>query len=147
MKYATLIFLMLMSTIANAIEVDYWHGLEYDYSNAKAYQIKLASDKVSIGIIAVTSQLYSYGNGRYTVIPSNAGLSIGKPLGNETLNFKVGISYWVNKNMIFTDRLNYELNLHYQIKNNLALDIKHYGLSSITRSDSGLNLFSLSYTF
>jgi hypothetical protein len=136
-----------MSTVANTAEVDYWQGLEYDYSNADAYKIKFNTNDIEFGLIGVTTQLYSYGNGRYTVIPKNVGLSVNKLFSTENINLALGISYWTDKSMIFTDKLNYELKLDYNIKNNIKLQFEHYGLTSITKSNAGLNKVSVNMTF
>jgi hypothetical protein len=147
MKYATLFFLTLISTFAQSAEVAYWEGLEYDYSNATAYQVSIKDDNIQFGVIGLTSQLYSYGGGYYEIIPQNVGVSFKKFFTTERLNLGVGVSYWAEKSMIFTDKLNYQLIVKYNLRPNIELEFQHFGLSSITKSKTGLNKVAVYVTF
>ena len=147
MKYATIILISILSNFAKTAELDYWKGLEYDYSNATAYHIRINTSDTEVGLIGVTTQLYSYGDGRYIVIPQNVGLSVNKFFKTENINLGIGLSYWYDKSIIFTDKINYQLKVNYNIKNNVQLKFEHYGLTSVTKSDAGLNKLSLLITF
>lgn len=147
MKYAAIILLIILSSVSKSAEIDYWQGLEYDYSNATAYHINFSSEKVDLGVIAVTSQLYSYGDGRYLTIPQNVSLSVNKVITKENYSLSIGMLYWANESIIFKDKLNYQFVVNYKIKNNVKLNVEHYGLTSITKSDAGLNKVSVYWTF
>jgi hypothetical protein len=147
MKYAAIILLIILSNVTKSAEIDYWQGLEYDYSNATAYHINFSSEQVDLGLIAVTSQLYSYGDGRYLTIPQNIALSVNKTFTKENYSIGIGLLYWANESIIFRNKLNYQFVANYKIKNNVELYIEHYGLTSITKSDAGLNKVSVYWTF
>ena len=147
MKYAAIFFLLFGSAITKSAELIHWEGLVYDYTNADAYHIKINKDNIEYGLIGVTTQLYSYGGGKYVIIPKNMGVSVKRFLTTDKLNLGIGFSYWINESIIFTDKLNYQIIVNYRLKDNVELQFQHYGLTSVTKSDLGLNKVSFLVTF
>jgi len=137
------IFFLLISSnlLADNPNLDYWNGLAYDFSNASAYEIKqpIIND-FEVGVIAITSQLYWDCIGCYKVIPQNYAAKLGKSFSINNLQINVSTNYWNTKSIIFPNKYNYELGLHYQFKKYSNIQFKHYSNPNTIH-----NLYNISF--
>lgn len=125
-----------------------WEGLHPEFTNGQAYLITHRfENNYEIGVIAVTSQLYSYCCGFYEIIPQNYAARFTKAIQGEKWSLVGGIAYWANKDIIFTQKQTFELAVGYQFSERMEVRFRHYSNGNQTLPNIGLNMITLDLKF
>jgi len=158
-KYLSILLLIFYSSIIPAeihaetgptfvAELTSWEGLDPDFTNGQAYLITYRTkNNYEIGVIGLTSQMYSYCCGYYTVIPQNYGIRVAKIL--EMRNFQIGggINYWSKTSIIFSQKQTFEFVVGYKITEYARINFRHYSNGNQTLPNIGLNLIAIELSF
>ena len=162
MKKLLIILGLLLANVANA-DIYFetgptfylWPGLQPEFTNGQAYLISQPLDhNYEVGLIAVTSQLYSYyeyscGKQKlcYTIIPQNYAIRFSKSFYYNNWEFGAGLAYWRHRSIIFPQKQTFELTIGYKITDRTEFRLRHYSNADQTYPNIGLNLITIDHKF
>jgi len=124
-KLFCIISLFCSELYASSFALDEYYGINDSISNSYAYQLSYApSAEVQIGVVAVTSQLYSSDEGYY-LIPQNFALRAIKNFEGENWDLQFGILRWSHIDPAFFHKTSYEVSFGIYI-NDIEFRLSQY---------------------